>query len=160
MRTQFGPQRDPEKTFPEVLPAAPFIGKMLRLEVLSRRAACAQVLEEALGYYLSMAETTGTLWEFDGALASCNHGFASHLSHILYRDVLGLYRVDPLAREVTLRFTALPLEWCEGSRPLPDGEVYLSWRKKEGGLSYRVHAPAGYRIKVENPEGLELEMEE
>ena len=160
LRTQFGPLRDPEKTFPEVFPAAPFIGKMLRLEVLSRRAACAQVLEEALGYYLSMAETTGTLWEFDGALASCNHGFASHLSHILYRDVLGLYRVDPLAREVTLRFTALPLEWCEGSRPLPDGEVYLSWRKKEGGLAYRVHAPAGYRIRVENPEGLDLQLEE
>ena len=35
-----------------------------------------------------MADLTGTLWENDGAYASCNHGFASHV--IYWMDKLGL----------------------------------------------------------------------
>jgi alpha-L-rhamnosidase len=39
---------------------------------------CQQVADEAFGYWLYMADKTGTLWENDGDYASCNHGFASH----------------------------------------------------------------------------------
>ena len=38
---------------------------------------------EVRGYYLGMAEKTGTLWEFDSPTASCNHGFASYIALLL-----------------------------------------------------------------------------
>ena len=71
-----------------------FIGNMLRFELLSRFGNQQQILDESTAYLLYMAERTGTLWENDGAYASCNHGFASHIVHTLYRDVLGVARVD------------------------------------------------------------------
>ena len=88
---EFGPQRKQTKAFPEVHPANAFIGNVLRLELLSRYGLCQQLLDESLAYQLYMADRTGTLWENDGAYASCDHGFASHGGvHVLYRDVLGL----------------------------------------------------------------------
>jgi alpha-L-rhamnosidase len=103
-----------------------------------------------------MADRTGTLWENDGAYASCNHGFASHGGvHVLYRDVLGLRHVDTVNRLVQLRFTDSRLDWCEGRLPTPDGPVELRWRKDGGRLLYQVTAPAGYTIKTENRSPLE-----
>ncbi len=58
-------------------------------------------------YY--MAERTGTLWENVGAYASCNHGFASHVAHTLYRDILGVQRVDSVAKRIAIRFQDLKL---------------------------------------------------
>jgi alpha-L-rhamnosidase len=68
----------------------------------------------------------------------------------LYRDILGLYRLDTVAREVDVRFTDSPLAWCEGRVPVPDGAVSLHWTRDGGTLSYRFDAPAGYRVKVVN----------
>ena len=52
-----------------------------------------------------MADQTGTLGENDGAYGSCHHGFASPGGvHVLYRDVLGLYRVDSVNQAVQRRF--------------------------------------------------------
>jgi len=152
----FGPKRPLTGSFPQVHEAAPFIGKMLRLEVLSRYGLCGQLLQEALEYYLPMAERTGTLWEFDGARASCNHGFASHIVHILNRDALGIYRIDPVGREITLRLSDLDLDWCSGRLGLPDGEISLQWWKEGDSLCYSAHAPAGYSISVQNNSGRQL----
>jgi alpha-L-rhamnosidase len=152
----FGPQRKNTKAFPDVHPANAFIGNVLRLELLSRYGLCQQLLDESLAYQLYMADRTGTLWENDGAYASCNHGFASHGGvHILYRDVLGLQQVDTVNRLVHLRFTDSRLDWCEGRVPTPDGFVALRWRKEAGKLLYQATAPAGYTIKVENRSPLE-----
>ncbi len=152
----FGPQRKQTKAFPEVHPANAFIGNVLRLELLSRYGLCQQLLDESLAYQLYMADWTGTLWENDGAYASCNHGFASHGGvHVLYRDVLGLQDVDVVGKNVQLRFTDSRLEWCEGRLPTVDGPVALRWRKDAGKLIYQVTAPAGYTIKTENHSGLQ-----
>lgn len=153
----FGPQRKQTQAFPEVHPANAFIGNVLRLELLSRHGLCQQLLDESLAYQLYMADQTGTLWENDGAYASCNHGFASHGGvHVLYRDVLGLHRVDAVRKAVQLRFTDLKLDWCEGRMPTPDGPVELRWRKDGARLRYQVVAPAGYSVQVENRSALEL----
>jgi alpha-L-rhamnosidase len=155
--SDFGPQRKQTGAHPEVHFANAFIGNVLRLELLSRYGRCQQVLDESLAYQLHMVERTGTLWEHDGAYASCNHGFAAHGGvHTLYRDVLGLYRVDPVNRRVDLRFTDLRLDWCEGRMPVPDGWVELRWKKEAGALRYRVSVPAGYTVTVENQSRLEL----
>lgn len=153
----FGPQRKQTKAYAEIHAANAFIGNVLRLELLSRYGHCQQLLDESLAYQLYMAERTGTLWENDGAYASCDHGFASHGGvHVLYRDVLGLYSVDTVKHSVQLRFTNNRLDWCEGSLPTAQGPVSLRWRKAEGKLIYQVTAPAGYAVTVDNPAGVEL----
>jgi len=152
----FGPQRKQTKAFPEVHQANAFIGNVLRLELLSRYGVCQQLVDESLAYQLYMVERTGTLWENDGAYASCNHGFASHGGvHVLYRDVLGLLQVDTVNKLVHLRFTDSRLDWCEGRLPTVDGPVELRWRKENGQRVYQVTIPAGYAVKMENRSSLE-----
>jgi alpha-L-rhamnosidase len=80
---EFGPERKAKGLYKEVWPSNAFIGNLLRLIVLKREGRDAQVSSEIRGYYLKMAETTGTLWEFDRPEASCNHGFASYLAILL-----------------------------------------------------------------------------
>lgn len=147
----FGPKRVEQGKFPEVHPSNSFIGNMLRAEMLSRNGRSQQILNESVDYLLYMADRTGTLWENTQPSASCNHGFASHIVHTLYRDILGLYEVDPVGRRIVLRFCDVPsLEWCEGRMPLPDGAVRLRWSRAGGTLTYRIELPAGYTLDVRN----------
>jgi alpha-L-rhamnosidase len=156
LRDQFGPDRKETKAFAEVHLANSFIGNMLRMELLSRAGRNQQILDESIAYLLYMADRTGTLWENTGAQASCNHGFASHVVHTLYRDVLGLYRVDSVGKSVRVRFGRLELDRCEGRVPTPHGPVELRWHKDEGRLVYRLSVPPGYAIKIDNQSGREL----
>jgi len=153
---QFGPDRVQTKAFPEVHVANSFVGNMLRLELLSRDGRNQQILDESIAYLLYMAERTGTLWENVGDYASCNHGFASHIVHTLYRDVLGVQRVDRQARKVCVRFGDVKLDWCEGRLPLADGEIRLRWRKDGDQLRYTLAAPPGYDVQIENLTGKKL----
>ena len=53
------------------------------------------------------------------AIGSCNHGFASHVARVLYRDALGVKQIDPVNRVVTLRFAGdSHLSRCEGRIPV------------------------------------------
>ena len=83
---EFGPERKAKGLYKEIWPSNAFIGNLLRLIVLKREGCDVQVSREIRGYYLKMAETTGTLWEFDRPEASCNHGFASYLAILLDED--------------------------------------------------------------------------
>jgi alpha-L-rhamnosidase len=152
LRDEFGPQRKETKAHPEIHFANSFIGNVLRMELLSQAGRGQQILDESIAYLLYMVERTGTLWENDGAYASCNHGFASHIVHTLYRDVLGIYQVDPLRKTVTLRFSDVKLDWCEGSLPTPDGEIHLRWWKDGGAVRHRLSVPAGWRGRMQNAE--------
>lgn len=146
----FGPQRKTTRKWSEIHPANAFIGNQLRFELLSRNGRGQQILEEALGYWLYMADRTGTLWENDGAEASCDHGFASHAAHVFFRDVLGLYQVDPVRHTVQLRFSDLNLDWCEGTLPVSGGEIQMKWSKTGEQITYRLATPPGYAIQVTN----------
>jgi alpha-L-rhamnosidase len=153
---EFGPKRKETKARPEVQPANAFIGNVLRLELLSRHGLCRQLLDESLAYQLYMADRTGTLWENDGAYASCNHGFASHGGvHVLCRDVLGFREVDAVNKRVRLRFSDSGLEWCEGRLKTVDGPVDLRWRKEGGTLTYKISVPPGYSVLAENATAFE-----
>lgn len=157
LREDFGPRRKERGLHPEVHPANAFIGNVVRLELLSGAGLVRQILDESVDYHLGMAERTGTLWEHVDERASCNHGFASHLGHVLLRDVLGVHRVDPLGRRVRVRLADCGLESCSGSVPVGDGSVELSWRKEEGMLRYRLKVPDGWRADVAGVKGLRLE---
>ena len=80
---EFGPNREKEGKYPKIYPANAFIGNYLRLEILYQNGLYDQVMEEIRGYFLYMAEKTGTLWEHVGDTASCNHGFASYVAVLM-----------------------------------------------------------------------------
>lgn len=154
--TDFGPQRKDTKLWPEVKPANAFVGNVVRLELLSRAGLHKKAMEEAVGYYLYQAEWSGTLWEMVGPTNSMNHGFASHICHLLNRDVLGVASVDHNARTVRVHIPDTGVQWCEGRIPAPDGFIDLGWKRSGDSLEYRCEVPAGYKLEVTAADGLKL----
>lgn len=73
----FGPSRDTARCYPKIAPSAPFIGNYMRLQIMADNGYFDEVLKNITGYFLNMAEETGTLWESAEGTNSCNHGFAS-----------------------------------------------------------------------------------
>jgi len=80
---EFGPQRKVCNAHPDVPFSNAFIGNYLRLELLRTAGLREAVEADIRGYFLGMAERTGTLWEHDHPSASCCHGFASYVAVIL-----------------------------------------------------------------------------
>ncbi len=153
---EFGPRRDARRVWPEIHKANAIIGNYLRMDLLPRYGLTAKAFAEARAYYLPMAELTGTLWEYDDTRKSCNHGFASHAAHLFVRDFLGLQSIDRQQHVITLRFSDLPLEWCEGEIPFDFGNFSLRWWRQGAALHYRVQLPPGYTVKIENPANMVL----
>ena len=85
--TKFGPLRKQTKEYGEIHFANAFIGNYLRLEILSRNGLGRNLTNEIEDYFYYMAEKTGTLWELDSEVASCNHGFASHVAYWLLKHI-------------------------------------------------------------------------
>lgn len=83
MFTVFGSKRNPEETYPDVPVSNAFIGNYLRLFILFEDGRYEELLSEIKGFFLPMAEKTGTLWENMSDYASCCHGFASHVAYWL-----------------------------------------------------------------------------
>lgn len=150
LHTHFGPQRRETKAFPDIPPSNAFTGNVIRLELLSRAGLAEQLIQDAKAYFLPMAELTGTFWENMGNEASMNHAFGSHIIVALYRDVLGIYRLDTVHKSVHVRFTSSSIQMCEGRIPTPDGFVFMRWTKTSGVLTYQLDIPAGYSVEVEN----------
>lgn len=149
LRADFGPDRRQTKKHPDIHFANAFIGNYLRLELLSRQGLTAQILDETKGYFLKMADLTGTLWENDNTSASCCHGFASHVERLLYRDVLGIRSVDAVNKKVALGFADVPLQTCSGSMPVGPDAVKVQWRKANDTLFYHIDAPKGFDVTVD-----------
>ncbi len=74
LSTEFGPRRRTVNPYPEIHFANAIVGNYLRLELLSRHGRTRQVAEEMKGFFLTMAEATGTLWEHTDQRASCTTG--------------------------------------------------------------------------------------
>ena len=70
-----------------MVPAAMFIGLILRFESLRAAGRHRQLLSESVAKLLPMARKTGTLWEKETPDASCCHGFASVLAPLLAEAV-------------------------------------------------------------------------
>ena len=107
-----------------------------------------QILDESIATYKAMADRTGTLWESLKPKASCNHGFASHLTNVLYRDVLGLYEVLPCERKVRLRFIDSGLAWCKGSIPVGEEQIAVEWHYGGGEFKVKLNLPKGYTYEL------------
>ena len=153
----FGPKRKTTGAYAEIFPSNAFIGNYLRLEILARYGHVKQMLNESIDEYLYMANLTGTLWENITTVASCNHGFASHVAHVFYRDMLGLNRIDPVHKQIDVAFNDTDVKTCRGTVPLGDQLISMQWEKKGKKLNYTLSVPDGYKVNIINRTGLELE---
>ncbi|WP_158584662.1 family 78 glycoside hydrolase catalytic domain [Lachnotalea sp. AF33-28] len=147
--TKFGPSRNPETTYPEIAAANAFIGNYLRVEILSRYGLAKQILAETKDFFDYMAVRTGTLWENTGAYASCNHGFASHVIHSYYRDLLGVKEIDIKNAVIKLSIPDSGLKRCSGKLPVGSGFLEVNWEFKNGRRQTRVKVPDGYALVLE-----------
>ena len=146
MATEFGPVREKEDKYPDVPKANALFGNYLRMELLSENGLGAQSLQEFGDFYLPMAEVTGTLWENMTFSDSCNHGFAAHVAHVLYRDAAGLYDVDRVGKTVTLRLRDTGLGQCHAVLPVPGGEIKLDWKCTDGKFDKTITLPKGWKL--------------
>jgi alpha-L-rhamnosidase len=153
---QFGPGRKDNNPYPEVHFANSFVGNYLRLELLSQNNLQSQLLEESIGFFDYMAIKTGTLWENISAYASCNHGFASHVVHVLYRDVLGIADIDINKKQVTLQFSDLNLASCKGEMPVGNEMVRLEWVREGNNVTYHYDGPEGFTVLISSSPALNL----
>ena len=142
----FGPKRAAKGLHTEVAPANFLFGTLLRMEMLSRARRSRQMYDELRDYFLYMAERTGTLWENQQPSASCCHGFASIAAEYLFRDMLGVRRVDCVGRRVFVDPpTDLPLDWCEGTVPVSAAEeAFVRWERRDGRIVADVRLPSGW----------------
>ena len=148
LRDEVVPGRVEKGLFADLHPINAFIGSYLRLELLSKYGLSKQILDESIATYKAMADRTGTLWESLKPKASCNHGFASHLTNVLYRDVLGLYEVLPCERKVRLRFNDSGMEWCKGSIPVGEEQIAVEWHCLNGEFKVKLNLPKGYSYEL------------
>ena len=146
LATEFGPVRDKEDKYPDVPKANALFGNYLRMELLSENGLGAQMMKEAVDFYLPMVEATGTLWENMTFSDSCNHGFAAHLAHMFYRDAAGLYKVDRVGKSVTLRLRDTGLKQCYAVLPVPSGEIKIDWSCNDGKFNYDIKLPKGWKL--------------
>jgi hypothetical protein len=148
LRDEVTPGRVEKGLFPDLHPINAFIGSYLRLELLSKYGLSKQILNESIATYKAMAERTGTLWESLKATASCNHGFASHLTNVMYRDVLGVYEIAPCEKKIRLRFIDSGLEWCRGSIPVGEEQLDVEWQYRDGSFHVKLRLPKGYSYEI------------
>jgi alpha-L-rhamnosidase len=144
----FGPDRVAKGVHPKIWPANFIFGTCERLELLSRAGRHSQILGETRGFFLKMAERTGTLWEHLDTRASCCHGFSSIAAEYMLRDVLGVKSIDRVRKVVEVAPSAdMPLEWCEGTIPVENGGVIkVRWeRGADGKISLAVEVPEFWR---------------
>ncbi|MBR5034655.1 MAG: hypothetical protein IKX71_05050 [Bacteroidales bacterium] len=146
MTTEFGPIRETVDNYPDVPKANALFGNYLRMDLLSENDLGAQSVKELVDFYLPMANQTGTLWENMTAEASCNHGFAAHVAHALYRDAAGLYKVDRESKTVTLRLRDTGLGECHSLLPVNGGNIKLDWTCKDGTFDYDISLPKGWKL--------------
>lgn len=154
---EFGPLRRAKGLHLDVPTSETFIGIMLRLNCLMRWGCDRKALEDGVGWFLHMADRTGTLWE--GLIAegknSCSHGYASYLANVLASCAAGVREIDLRARRVTLRAPeGTGLSRGSLSVPTPDGWLSYAWSREGGELKEEVSLPPEWKRteeKVERP---------
>ena len=143
MVNKLGPNRK-EEELSHVHPSNAFIGNYLRLEVLSKNEEHSRVVHELEDYFLYMAEMTGTLWENKGTTASCNHGFASHVIRCIYRDGVGIKKIDKATKTIMIDTEHIMFDWYEMTLVIDDSLVHIQYNKDK---QLEINSSKGYLLK-------------
>jgi hypothetical protein len=149
LRDEFGPCRDARKTHPDVPKLGGFISGPMRLDLLSEADCGPQIFKDVLNPKI-FEQLVGGEPQSNSLDYSTWAGFTSVLVHVLYRDILGLRRVDTVNRRIEIRFQDIPLENCEGRVPTPGGPIALRWTRHPDRLEYTLRHPDGYQVTIQN----------
>lgn len=170
---EFGPERIYENPYPKVYMGNKFKGNYFRLELLSRYNLRSQMLDESIDFFDYQAAQTGTLWanlgiddQFDFfnyltkpnsnpwedilTTQNLNHGYTSHIVHVLYRDVLGITDIDINNKKVSFRIPDIDLSFCKGAIPLDDEIIEFEWKKEGETVIVKHNVPKGFGIDIQN----------
>lgn len=139
---QLGPNRKGEE-LNYVYPSNAFIGNYLRLEVLSMNGEHGRVINELEDYFLYMAEKTGTLWEFVGTTASCNHGFASYVIRFIYRDGAGINKIDKVNKDIIIDTDNIALNSYDMNLMVEDNTIHIKYKNGE----FMIDSDIEYKLK-------------
>jgi alpha-L-rhamnosidase len=116
----------------------------MRLLLLARYGEHRRLAAELRAAFLPMARLTGTLWEHAHTRNSCDHGFCSHVVHLLLTHVLGL-TVDWRERTIRLAPPAIDLPWCRARVPIGGTWLEIGWRRENGTVISEISGlPAGW----------------
>ena len=85
-----------------------------------------RIMKEIKDYFYNMAYETGTLWENDSTVASCNHGFASHIIHLIIRDCFGVKEINEENKVIYLSEYKAAFKNAEITVPLKNGVLKIS----------------------------------
>ena len=131
---------------PNLPRAGHFVGFQMRLSLMGQYGLTDQLVNEIRLGFSPMAELTGTLWEHEHTKNSCNHGFASHVAHLLFTHVLGV-TIDRVRREIRWKAPRVNLPGCQARIPLGDGWLAIGWQREETGAKVAASSvPAGWRL--------------
>lgn len=131
----------------EIEPAAPFIGKYLRLIMLLNMKQFTSVLDDISGYFAGMAKATGTLWENDKKESlehggSLNHGFASFAGVVLVMACAGISDINYREKTICMDADYLCGHDYDISIGTESGAIKLSCKNGER----CIHIPNDWKI--------------
>ena len=127
----FGPGGKCREKYEYIYPANAFIGNYLRLEILAKTGHRNKIYGEIKSYFDYMALRTGTLWENDSPKASCNHGFASHAVRFIFRDCLGINKIDETRKTVELNHDYSSPQNAYAVIPMKNGKITVSVKNEK-----------------------------
>lgn len=141
---EFGGKKQPDY---EIEPAAPFIGKYLRLIMLLNMKQFTSVLNDISGYFACMAKSTGTLWENDKKESlehggSLNHGFASFAGVALVMACAGISNINYGEKTICMDADYLCGHDYDISIGTDGGEIKLTCKNEKRNMSI----PDGWNI--------------
>jgi alpha-L-rhamnosidase len=99
-----------------------------------------------------------TLWESYDPTASLCHGFSATPVYQLSTEVLGVLPLEPGFRRLRVAPQLGDLESARGVFPSVRGDVYVGWKREEGGLRLAVTVPEGAQAEVVAPPGFSGEV--
>lgn len=120
-----------------------FIGYILRLSVLLREGAYAELLAECKNRFADMAESTGTIWELFQTNASCNHGFGSVVGQMITYALCGIIRVDESSKTMYCTEKTVGID-CAVGMPLQGGRAEITIQNGQR----TVWLPTGYQTVI------------
>lgn len=135
--------------------AAVFIGKYLRMQLLSLLDRTEEILEECKILFLPMMRRTGTLWENKNERGSCCHGFASVLAALFYWNLLGV-EVDTVMHRVKIHAVKTNLGKIKAEIPVPQGLIEAEAEITQKNVQYKLGLPQGYTLDSDLPENVQV----
>ena len=139
--------------------AAVFIGKYLRMQILSALDRTKEILEECKALFLPMMRRTGTLWENRNEKGSCCHGFASVLAALFIWNLLGV-EADTVQHRVKIRAVHADLGKIKAEIPTPQGSISVEAEIAEKMSCYRLEIPSGYALDPILPANVRVSVSE